>query len=372
VTLSRRDRAVVLGLAGLATAWRWLLAVLAPLPGLDSARALAASERLAAGELAALADAGWQAPFAVLLAPGVALGAPSWWLARVLACLAAGGAVVGLAMVAARLRAPAAVPTAVLATVAAGSTAAAAGASHGCLGLAAVAVGWWSWVAGRRGLGVVLCVVALAVPGDQLRPDVAPSAALRLLLGTPFVLALLVWWWPGTRPLRRGLVLLLVGTIAALTLLPQWVLPPLGGVAAVLAGVALAGLPKRWLEGLLCLVVLVECHAGWQQLEPRDRAVERWLGRYLRRGLLAGDELVTDLPRVAWAAGLPPRRFATADAVLAGAAGPRVQVVVLGPALAGDSTLRAQLAGRFVTHELTVDLAALAAGQGITTRIRRR
>ncbi len=372
-TLSVRDRRLVLALAGACMVWRWLLAHRTPLPGVDACGDLWRAGRLAAGDLAVLADA-WMQPFwAVLLAPFVACGAPAWGAAQVLACLCGAGTVVLVAIAAERLRESAGLPAAVLAMAAAGAAVATGAGSAAALQALAVAVAALVSVTGRWRSAVVL-VGLVAMAGSDLVLASPPSwwRALRLSSLVLVPVALLVAMPP--RPARVVAIASVFGVVVAIAaicsdadLLAAW-----SPLLAVLAGVGLARLPVRIRDLALCAVVLFECHGAWREIEGQDAVAERIVGRLHARRLAPGERLASDLPRVLWAAGQRPEAPTTVDALLVAVADPKVAFLVLSPRLATDATLAASLAGTFAPHEVSADLTDLALARGLRVLVRRK
>lgn len=369
-SLSTRDRRLVLVIAGAAVVWRWLVAMRTPLPGLDAAFDLWLANQLAHGTWADLGARAAEPWSCLLLAPAIALGASPWLVAQVTACLLGGLVVVPVAAAAERLRQGAGLPAAVLAMVAAGPVVAAgAGASVG-IGALFVALATWAVACGRTGPALLCAALAAATLGERLLAVDGVERTLRLSIGCTFLLAPLAGLPPRPRPwlwlaLAYGASL----TIAVATRPMDW-LPTWSPLAAVLAGVGLARLSTRWREVLLCVVVAVECHAAWQAIEPRHAVAERAIGRFVARRLPAGTRVLSDLPRVLWAAGQRPEASPAAELVDA-ARSAEVAAVVLGPEQARSSTVAASLAGSFARYELPTELVDLATAAGLRVLIRR-
>lgn len=370
--MATADRRLVLVVAGAAVVWRWLIAQRTPLPGIDACLELWRAERLAAGSFGDLAAAWWPPWWSLLLAPAVACGASPFASAQIAACVCGALTVVVVALAAERLREGAGLPAAVLAMAGAGASVAAGAGSAATLGAFWVGLGAWA-VAGRRNAMAVVCwAIAAAGVGERIVAVETGWRHLRLGVGVGTPLALLAWLPP--RPGRASLVWPALGVaIVASVLVPgaaAW-LPAWAPAGAVLGGVGLARLPGRWRDVLLCVVVALESLTAWHEIEPREAIAERIVGRYLAHRLTAAERVVSDLPRVSWAAHQRPEAPAPA-ALLAAAADPAVAAVVLGRALAADATLTASLAGVFVRHDLPADLADLAAEHGLLVWLRRR
>lgn len=370
--MSAADRRLVLVVAGATVVWRWLIAQRTPLPGIDACLELWRAERLAGGSFGELAAAWWQPWWALLLAPAVACGAPAFAAAQIAACVCGALTVVVVALAAERLREGAGLPAAVLAMAGAGASVAAGAGSATTLYAFLVGLGAWA-VAGRRTAFGVLCwLLAAAGVGERLVAVESTWRHLRLGLGVGLPLALLAWLPP--RPGRAPMVWCALGCAIAASVVvpgaPAW-LPAWAPAGAVLGGVGLARLPGLWRDVLLCVVVVLECLTAWHEIEPREAIAERIVGRYLAHRLSGAERVVSDLPRVSWAAHQRPEGLLP-DALLNAAADPAVAAVVCGRALAADATLTASLAGVFVRHDLPADLADLAAEHGLLVWLRRR
>jgi hypothetical protein len=307
-----------------------------------------------------------------LVAPAVAFGAPSFAAAQLVACVFGGLAVAPAALAAERLQRGAGVAAGALLMVAAGSVVAAgAGAATG-VSMFVVACALWAFTAGRRALAFVLAVVAAAGTGAAAGTALSAFVELRLGLGAAVVLLPFVRWRAlGARGLVLGVAFVVAVVLAAVldawrSLLPTW-----SPLLAVLAGAGCARFGKRFCDVLLAIVVAVDCHAAWMHVEPPEAAAERLVGRYLARQFAPEDTVVSDSPRVLWAAGRRPDPAPDADALLVRAGVAGVASIVLASDLAGDATLRASLAARFVRAELPHDLGDLAEERGLVVLLRR-
>jgi hypothetical protein len=372
-----RERRILLWLCAGAICWRWVCAIQSPLPSVAACRDLWLAERLAQSEFARLADAIPQPWWALLLWPWVALGCDAFATAQVLACVIGGLLVWPVAIAAERLREGAGVPAGVLALAAGGPAAAAAGGAATPLLAFAVALAVAGIVMRRWVLAAVTGTLALA-PGLEAIVSGAPYRVLpwhwlelRLGWGTSAVLAL----WSVLPPRPRALPLL--GLLAAAMLAAsalrgslQWLLFS-SPIVVVLAAVGLARLRVRLRDLMLCAAVLAEFWIGWQAIEPREAIVERVLGQHLRRHLVEGSAVVSDLPRVQLFAGSRPTGFRDDETLLAAASGDGVAFVVLGPGLAQHATVTAALAGRFARYELPHDLGDLVAERKLAVFVKR-
>jgi hypothetical protein len=327
--LSVRDRRVVLWFVVAAICWRWLLAARTPLPGSDACHDLWLAAGCAGGDLAALGTQWWAPFWALLLAPAVACGSSAWLAAQVGAAVLGGLAAWPLAVAAERRRAGAGVAAAALCMVAPGLCLAAGLGTDGNLVALLVASALGRWGAGARGTAV-LCLL----PG----------------------LGMLVGVWRNDAPLPDR------------WLAGAGLLEPLLAFAVALG---LARLPSLGRDLLLCVVVAPACYVAWHGQEAPSAAIERWLGRHLASRLQDGELLVSDRPRVAWAAGQRPVRLASSEAVLAAAASPEVAWLVLGEPLAASASLSAALAGTFARHPLPNDVVDAVAERGLSVLIRR-
>lgn len=362
-----RERRVLLWLTVAAVCWRWLLAVRAPLPGLDACGDLWLAEQIASGDFGALALAWWRPWWALAVAVPVAAGADAFAAAQVLGCVAGGLALWPAAVAAERLRQGAGLPAAVF-VLAAGAAARGAGVGSSLpfvVLLAAAALA--SWTKGRAVTAVAVAALAAAGGVERLAPDdpSGPWAAWGWLrsawsLAAPFaVLSVLP-----PRPRRIALVwiaaVLVLGWAAAVpsaaSVLLTW-----SPVASVLAGVGLARLPSRLRELALVAAVAVDFLGAWQQQEPRAAVAERLLGRHLRDRLGPADVVVADLPRVLYFAGQRPAVPADAAALLQAARAPAAAFVVLGTGLARSATATAALAATHARYDVPPALRDLAA-----------
>ncbi|HEX6810297.1 MAG TPA: hypothetical protein VF384_01625 [Planctomycetota bacterium] len=372
-----RERRILLWLTVAAVSWRWLCAVQLPLPSVAACRDLWLAQRLANGEFAPLAEVLAQPWWALLLWPPVAAGCDAFTAAQVLACIAGGLLVWPVALAAEKLRQGAGLPAAVLALGAGGPAAAAASGAVTPLLELAVAMAVVGIVARRPVLAAVAGAVALApgleaiATGALFRTAPWQWHELRLGWGTSAALALLCVLPPRPRclPVLGSFAAAMFATAAVRGGL-QWLLIS-SPVVIVLAGTGLARLPVRLRDVALCAAVLAEGWIGWQALEPRTAIVERALGEHLQGLLTEGLEVVSDLPRVLLFAGSEPTALRDADALLAGAAGDKVQFVVLGRALARQTTVTAALASRFAHFELQHDLGDLVAERKLAVFVRR-
>lgn len=384
--LSPRERRVLLWLSVAAVCWRWLLAIRAPLPGLDAATDLWVAQRLAHGDFAALGAVWWRPLWPLLLAPALAWGAAPFAAAQVAACTLGGLALWPVAVAAQRLREGAGVPAAVCLLAAAVDSAGAAAGAALPLATCFVALAAAEWTGGRPWRALVLAAVAAATCGERLAPA-APVAgalaaaaagwrALRAAWSAPGALACLSVLPPRPRrqpvlQLAAGLALALAAALLFATGAQDRFLPLAAAPVVVLAGVGLARLPGWSRELLLAGVVVLGFHTGWHLAEPRDVVVERLLGEHLLGRCAPGDTVVSDLPRVLWAARTRPTPPATADALLAAAARPDVAFVVLGGPFAGSATVRSALAGRFRRYEVPNSFRDLVVDRGLAVFSRR-
>ena len=370
-TMPARDQRIVLWLVCAGAVWRWLVAMRTPLPGIDASTDLWLAAQLAAGSWGELA-ARWTEPgWSLLLAPAIAAGAPPFVAAQVGACLLGALTAWPVACAAERLREGAGVSAAVLAMVAAGpSVAAGTGSAVGCLALV-VAFAVWAASCARWRAALALAAIVAIAGGDVLTPSAGSLRTLRLAIGAAFVLSPLAWLAPRP-PHLRGLAVVLAlvvgGACVGAEPLAWW--PVWSPIAAVLAGVGLVRLSSRWRELLLCVAVAAECYGAWQEIEPRPAVAERAIGRFLARRLAPEQEIVSDLPRVLWAAGQRPIVTPTSQLPKAAQA-TRVGALVLGPAVAESATTTASLAGTFARCDLAPDLTDLVAARGLRVLIRR-
>ncbi|MFN3241966.1 MAG: hypothetical protein ACE37K_10675 [Planctomycetota bacterium] len=369
--MSDKDRRALLWLTCAAVCWRWLVAVRTPLVGVDASRDLWLAERLADGDLGALAARWWQPLHGLLMAPALAFGATPFATAQVVACLLGGLAVLPTAFAAERLRAGAGVPAAAVAMVAAGAVVAAGAGGSAATTTLLVASAWWAFAARRLVLAAGLAVLAAGSGLDQVATH-APSAldATRIGLGAgAFGLAfLLPTAWRSAR--TPALVLSVLVVVAAVTGTSATLLPSHQPLLAILVGVGMAGLHVRVRDLLLCAIVAVECHAGWFLVEPAAAVTERIVPRLMLRRLDAGSQqLVATLPRVRWAAGQDPD--ARPEPLVTRALAADVAVVVLTEAEARDASLRASLASRFERASLPADLQELTDEHGLVVLQRR-
>ena len=367
MTMSPRDQRVVLTLTGAAVVWRWLLAQATPMPGLDACHDLWLTWQLAHGAFGELMPRWWQASWALLLSPFAACGVAPWTAAQILASVCGGLAVWPVASAAERLREGAGVPAAVLAMVAAGTAGTGSAAAWHSL-LVALAVR--AWIGDREVLAFGLAAVAALGGGDRLVDDGALLRVARLAIGSLVLLPLAAM---PPRPRRLAGLVLVLGVVLAVTgivasPLAWW--PTWSPLVAVVVGVGLARLSTRWRELVLCIAVALECHGGWNSLEPATAAAERSVARYVARRLPAGQCVLSDLPRVLWAAGQSPDATVGAD-VLDAADWPAVGAIVLGRTAPWSATIAAGLAGRFTTYPLPSDLQDLVAARGLRVLIRR-
>lgn len=381
--LSRRDQYVVLVLGIAAFTWRWFVSLRSPMPGVGACGDLWAAAELARGAGAGLA-VHWRDPlWSLVLAPAIACGASPFLAAQVAACVL--GSVVSwpVAAAAERLREGAGVPAAVCATVAAGPVVAAGVGSGASLLAFVLALALLALACGRTWLAAALAFVVALAGADELAPATGALRELRLGVGTALLLAPFAFLPPRPRrapwiafALLAVLVAALVGSLVGSlggslerggpsAWLPTW-----SPAVAVLAGVGLARLSKLQRDLVLCVVVALECYGGWHEIEPRDLLAERALGRFVARHLPSGRRVLSDLPRVLWAAGQRPDAC-TAEALAEQAQDPDVGAIVIGPELARSSTLASSLAGTFAHYELPVDLGDLVAARGMRVLIRR-
>jgi hypothetical protein len=368
-SLTPRDARLVLWLAVAAVSGRWLLGVRTPLPTVDACVDLWRAGRLLAGDVAGWAAGWWQPWGSLLLAALTAVGSEPFAAAQVLACVAGGLVAWPVAVAAERLREGAGVPAAVLA-VTAGVAFAAAGSSVALLGLL-VAVAAAAWVTARP-VWAALFATAAAAGCVWLAAITAPVGGRGAVWALALPVALAVASGLPPRPARIRGLWLAAASVAAVVLVTRQV--AVAACAApcvlVLAAVALARLPVRLRDVLLCVATLVAGAAAWHDVEPRAAVAERVLGRWLRHRVEPGRELVTMAPRVAFFAGRPPAAVAAAD-VFAAAAAEGVQALVSTAAAARDATRSATLASRFVRYELPADLVDLCDAQGLVLYWRR-
>jgi hypothetical protein len=383
--LSRRDQYVVLVLGIAAFTWRWFVSLRSPLPGVGACGDLWSAAQLAHGGAEGLA-ALWREPmWSLVLAPAIACGAPPFLAAQAAACVFGSVVVWPVAAAAERFREGAGVPAAVCATVAAGpSVAAGLGSGAPLLGFV-VALALWALACGRTVFAAAGAIVAALAMGDELAPaagvvadgawwlgfDWSVLRQLRLGIGTALLLAPFAFLPPRPKHAHWPALALLavLGAGLAAGAASAW-LPTWSPAAAVLAGVGLARLSWLQRDVVLCVVVALECHGGWHEIEPRELRAERAVGRFVAHRLRPGQRVLSELPRVLWAAGSRPD--ARTPAALADEAqDPDVGAVVIGRDLARSSTLAASLARTYVRCELPPDLADLVVARGMRVLIRR-
>jgi hypothetical protein len=361
----------VLALAGAAVLWRWLVGLRTPLPGVDACHDLWLAQRTAVGDVGELAAWWHDASWAALLAPAIACGAAPFTAAQVAAAVLGGLTTVVTALVAERLREGAGTAAAVLTMVAAGPVVAAGAGTDAALGGFCVALAAWAVVA-RSGAVMLVAAVLCPVPPDCL---LAPTSWLReaRLGGSALVAVACLVLLP---PRPRGVAWLLgtvavVGIVAIVLGAPSAWLPMWAPLLAALGGVGLARLPRRGREALLAAVVLVECHGAWHEIEPREAAAERAIGRLVARRLGPEEHVASDLPRVLWAAGVHPAAPESDAEWAAIAADPLVAVVVATTPRA-NAVLASAEPGTFARFDLPADLADLAAERDVVILLRRR
>ncbi|MBP8301452.1 MAG: hypothetical protein KA020_13880 [Planctomycetes bacterium] len=376
---SPRERRILLWLCVGAICWRWLLAIRAPLPGVDASLDLWVARRLATGDFAALGAVWWRPWWALCVAPFVACGAPAFVAGQVVACVFGGLVIWPLAAAAERLRQGAGIPCAVVALAAAVPAQGAAMASALPLACFGVALAALCWVQGRWLRCGLLTALVLGLSREQLLPGSSPPLGGVLaawtglrgawsLAGAFAVLSVLpprprriVGLWIAT-------AMVLAATLAtgtATEALAQW-----SPLVACLAGVGLARWPKRLAELALSGIIVVDFLGAWQAIESREAVVERLLGAHLatRAGMAQG--VVCDLPRITFFAGGRPRPLATGDALLQAASAPEVQFVVLSRTLASATTTSA-LSSRFVRYQVPAHLRDLVADHRLAIFVRR-
>lgn len=376
---SARDRRVLLWLCVAAVCWRWLLAIRAPLPGLDACQDLWVAQQLAKGDFGALAAVWWRPWWALAVAPAVACGAKAFATAQVLGCVVGGLVLWPVAAAAQRLRPGAGVPAAVVVLAAAVPSQGAAVGSALPVAALLVALAVLAQVRGRWLAALGLAGLAAAAGGEQLVP-IGSSAgswtaawlALRgaWSLAAPFALLALL-------PPRPRHVLML-WTVTVLVPVIAWSLgwlreslPAWSPILAVLCGVGLARWPQRLGELALAGIVVVDFLAAWQAAEPRDTIVERLLGSHLAQRLGPGQQVVADLPRLLFYAGQRPAAVADGDGLLQAASRPGVAFVVLGRAARPSGTATAALSGRFVRYQVPTELRDLVVDRHLTVFVGR-
>jgi hypothetical protein len=375
-----RERRVLLWLCVGAVCWRWLLAIRAPLPGVDAALDLWVAQGVAKGHLAVLGDVWWRPWWAMCVAPAVACGAAPFAAAQVLGCLCGGLVIWPVAAAAERLRQGAGIPSAVLALAAAMPAQGAAMATALPLATFASAMAVLCWVRGRW-VACLLLTTAVAVMGhEHLLPAAKGESAGGFLPIWNGVRA--AWSLAGAfavlsvlppRPRRIVGVWVATGTVLVVAVVlgvPRQVLPLWSPLVAVLAGVGLARWPRRLAEVAIAAVVVVDFLAAWQATEARDAIVERLLGAHLAAHAGPAQVLVSDLPRLTFFAGAHPRTFGSRDALLHAASQPETAFVALSPA-AADATTTSALSGRFMRYQVPVPLRDLVVDRRIAIFARR-
>ncbi|MBL8731401.1 MAG: hypothetical protein JNN13_03410 [Planctomycetes bacterium] len=370
--LTARERRLLLWLAVGAISWRWVTAQRTPMPGVDGCHDLWLAAELAQGHVGAFATAWWHGLWALLLAPFLAAGLPPFFTAHLLAAIVGGLVVWPVAAAAQRLREGAGVPAAVLAAVAAGPVLAAGAGAPTALTCLVVAMASLAVARARPVVALLLLLTAALAGADAVRVDPGTLwTQWRVGLG-PMLLLWPVAWLPPRPPRARWLhfVALLVITIAVATGTVAALAPAWTPLLAVLGGVGLARLAGRWRDLLLCVVVGVDFLSAWQRVEPAAAAEERWLGRYLAHEHGGRGELVSDLPRVAWAFGSRPLPYTMAQ-LLTVAAREDTVLLVLGPGIVDRATAITTLGATFGRCRLSVDGDEAAATIGATVLLRR-
>jgi len=427
----------LLPLATALAAWCLVLARRSPVPSEDGVSYLWMAERFAAGELVAATGPVFPPGYPLLLAPLVAAGLAPAGAAHVVGALALAATLWPLARLAESLGGRTAARAAVWLFVAlpllprlaaecyseppflllmAHGALAATRQRWGVVGLCAAAAFWirpegsllaasYALAAPRSawrtllpvGAGVLALAALRALSGHgfdplpihgfhQQRDDLpAQGRIVANLLATPgpwceaFALAgalclpQLRWRDPARRPLLLQIALQ-VGVIAMFVVRRRFFLSCAIPVCA-LAGATLAALPQAWRRGLLAAALALAAWSGWTGGIDADRAVERDLGAWLRPQLAAGQQLVSDLPRVAWFAGqapLPPRHHTAAQMqAIVAAAQPAFVVVRTRSSRSAWPELAPWLTARFAAAELPPELAAAAAARGVGVFARR-
>jgi hypothetical protein len=143
-----------------------------------------------------------------------------------------------------------------------------------------------------------------------------------------------------------------------------------------LGAIALPRLGRIDLRPLLALALAVAAfRIGHDMVQPPriEKIAERRIGEWLHRRGIAQGELVTDLPRIAFYAGLhppPPADYGTEDLrrlLLASAA----RIAVLGAKHAGRRELLEELSGQWQGLPLPPDVAGLAGVDRLVYCVRR-
>ena len=423
-------------IAGLLAAWALVLSAMTSVPSEDGVSYLWMAQQFAAGEFRAALSSVFPPGYPLLLAPGMALGADPERLAQALGALALAATVWPLARLGAAFAPGAAWPTVVLFAASPLLPRLAAEAYSEPAFVLVMAWGawwgtqqrWWSvgtaaavafairpegsllaasfvclqpWRAWRAllplGGSVLLLAGARAAAGHGF--DVLPLLAfheqrddlpdrgmvLVHLLRTPgllleaYVLAALLLVRAATRRLpvvqRPAMwqVLLQIAVVATFVARRRFFVSCANAVYP-LAGAVLAGWSPRWRHAVLGGSVLLGVLLGLTGGVGADRAAEAAVGRWLAPQL-QGQELVTDLPRIAWFAGHrpPAPRHFTAAQLLAQANAPDVRHVVLsiGSKRGQFDELQQGLTEAFVRVELPASLRELADRRGIAVFARR-
>ncbi|MEZ6036665.1 MAG: hypothetical protein R3F29_04240 [Planctomycetota bacterium] len=369
--MAERDRRAVLWLCCAAVCWRWLVGRHTPMPDTTTCEQLWLARQLAARDFAVLAGEWWRALPALLLAPLLAVGAPAVASAKVLAALAGGLAVAPAALAAERLRQGAGVGAAVVVAVAGAAVLGAGGGAPSATASLLIALALWAAAARRWSIGVLLGAVA----APQLIGEAGARSWWQAWLVLGPAVATLPWLLlrPRSWAFAVPAAALASGVVVGLL---RGDLPTAGAAVApalgVLVGVVLARLGRWWRDGVLCVVVAAQCHAAWSAVEPSSAVAERILAQYLVGSVLGpGERLVTDLPRVAWAAGGRPVAMGSAAELRAAVDDVDVGAVVLGGSLAADPSLRTWLASRFAVVGMSADLEDLAAARHLVVLVRR-
>lgn len=344
----------------------------APLPGVDASHDLWLAAQFADGNWGALLEC-WRQPLqALLLTPAIALGAPAFAAAQVLACLCGGLAIVPTAMAAERLLKGAGVPAAVLAMAFAGTTLAAGAGAETPLRTLLLATALWAFVSKRWATALVLFGFAAANGIDRVAASYESSLdELRIGVGAAVLLlpGMLLQRCSGATWILYAAFLLAVAVGRFCDSLAS--LPPIySPLLAVVAGVTIAPVPVRLRDLMLCALVLVEGHAAWTLGEARSAVVERVLPQYLMRRLNEPGELVaSSMPRVRWAAGRNPKPKTS----LAGQKQDyKIGSVVLSPREKMQPILRASFHREFEQAELPYDLQELVDAHDLLVLQRRR
>lgn len=194
-----------------------------------------------------------------------------------------------------------------------------------------------------------------------------PGAWLEGLQGLG-VLALVGVWRSRREPLLRGhLWVLLIALVAIVTFLTRrrfvaaWVF-----LLAPFAGYGLRSLSERARFPLVLVSLLIGLLSSLS-LQERDRIGEKVVGEYLGSELQPGEDLVTDLTRIRWFAGLRPNppRVLSQEELVEAARAPATRFLVLSGRRDSADVIIAELGGLFRSHAMAEDQRNAAQRRGL-------